>query len=126
MTMLLVELTGTLALAGIIRAIWLYLFKKYDGKTHWIIANALTVLVRVLLALPRLWGTDNLLLGLLMLLVIYTIEQLVWVFYDYIQSRRGYAPAGWGLIAGILVGGVLWLFVLRLLTYYFSIQFLPA
>lgn len=126
MTMLLAELTGTLALIGIIRSIWLYVFKKYDGRTHWLCANALTVLVRLLLAVPQFWGTDNWALGLLMLLVIYVLEQLVWVFYDYIQSRRAYAPAGWGLIAGILAGGILWLFVLRLLTYYFSVQFLPA
>ncbi len=120
MTYIFAELLGSLALSGIIRALILYLLKKHDGKTHWIIANTGTAILRTLFVVPRLLSSPYAVLDISIMLVIYFLEQLIWFLYDYIQQRRGYKAAGWGLIFGIIIGGVLWLFVLRLLTFYVS------
>lgn len=124
MTMVLIELLGTLALAGIIRAIMLYLFQKYDNRVHWVGANFAAALLRTVFAVPRLWHDPNIFLDIAVLFGIYVLEQLVWFLYDGIQSRRNNTPAGWGLIFGIIIGGVFWLFVLRLLTFYVSSRLL--
>ena len=124
MTYIFAELLGSLALSGIIRALILYLLKKYDGKAHWIIANISTAILRTLFVVPRLLISPYAVLDISIMLVIYFLEQLVWFLYDYIQQRRNYKAAGWGLIFGIIIGGVLWLFVLRLLTFYVSSMFM--
>lgn len=118
------ELLGSLALSGIIRALILYLYKKYDGKSHWVIANLSTAILRTLFVVPRLLESPYVVLDISVMLVIYFLEQQVWFLYDYIQQRRGNKAAGWGLIFGIIIGGVLWLFVLRLFTFYISSMFM--
>ena len=126
MSIIIANLLGTLALAGIIRAIMLYLLKKFDHRTHWVAANFAAAFLRTLFVVPGLWGNPYILLNVAVLFGIYVLEQLVWFLYDYIQMRRGFAPAGWGLIFGIIIGGLLWLFVLRLLTFYVSSGIIAA
>ncbi len=120
MAILLGGALGTLAAMGIIRALMLYLLKKIGRPDSWKTANFATAVVRSLLALPQLWGGEYVLLQLAIILCIYTVEQLVWFLYDYIQVRRDQKPAGWGLIFGIVCGGVLWLVLIKFLTYYIS------
>ena len=116
MAILLGGALGTLAAMGIIRALMLYLLKKIGRPDSWKTANFATAVVRSLLALPQLWGGEYVLLQLAIILCIYTVEQLVWFLYDYIQVRRDQKPAGWGLIFGIVCGGVLWLVLIKFLT----------
>ncbi len=120
MAILIAELLGTLAAMGIIRSLMLYLLKKAGRPNSWKTANFATIVVRGLLALPQLWGGEYILLQLAIILFVYAIEQLVWFLYDYIQARREYKPAGWGLIFGIVCGGALWLLLIKLLTFYIS------
>lgn len=120
MAILLGGALGTLAAMGIIRALMLYLLKKIGRPDSWKTANFATAVVRSLLAFPQLWGGEYVLLQLAIILCIYTVEQLVWFLYDYIQVRRDQKPAGWGLIFGIVCGGMLWLVLIKFLTYYIS------
>ena len=120
MSIMIANILGTLALTGILRAIMLYLLKKFDHRTHWVAANFAAAFLRAVFAVPGLWGNPYILLNVAVLFGIYVLEQLVWFAYDYIQQRRGFVPAGWGLIFGVIVGGVLWMLVLRMLTFYIS------
>ncbi len=111
---------GTMALCGVIKCLLQMLFSKLSKQenNHWILANFLTIVLRMVFAFPRLWGDSNLFLNLFIIGVIYALEQIVWFVYDYIQQKRNNASAGWGLICGIICGGTLWLFLIRLATAY--------
>ena len=111
---------GTMALCGVIKCLLQILFSKLSKQAdnHWVLANSLTIVLRILLAIPRLWDDSHLLLNLLIIGVIYGLEQIVWFVYDYIQQKRNNIPAGWGLICGVILGGTLWLFIIRLVTAY--------
>lgn len=113
-------LLGTLAAMGVICAIVLYLLKKLDNQDHWVWANFATVALRGIFVIPQLWGSAYFLMELGIVLGIYLLEQAVWFLYDYIQERRQQQPAGWGLIFGIIIGGLLWMFALKLITFYIS------
>lgn len=113
-------LLGTLAAMGVIRAIVLYLLKKHDNQIHWVWANFATVVLRGIFAIPQLWGGAYFFMELGIVCLIYLLEQAVWFLYDYIQERRQQQPAGWGLIFGIIIGGLLWMFALRLITFYIA------
>lgn len=116
MIVVIAMLLGTLAAIGVIRAIIQALFKKFTKSNHWVASNFITTCLRTALAIPQLLGSPYLLLNLLIIFIIYLLEQAVWFVYDFIQSRRNNKPANWWLILGILVGGVLWLLGLRIVT----------
>lgn len=121
MTDLVLVLLVTLAATGIIRAIILYLLQKVLKKSNrWKTANILTSLLRTLSALPQFWDETNMVSGLLFLFIIYTLEQGIWFLYDYIQQRRNNTPAGWGMIWGVIIGGVVWLLLLKVLISFIS------
>lgn len=113
---------GTMALCGVIKCLLQILFSKLSKQenNHWILANSLTIVLRILLSIPRLWADSHLLMSLLIVCIIYSLEQIVWFVYDYIQQKRNNAPAGWGLIFSIICGGTLWLFIIRLITAYIA------
>ncbi|MBE6447903.1 MAG: hypothetical protein E7018_01210 [Alphaproteobacteria bacterium] len=116
MIVLIGMLLGTLAVIGVIRAIVLFLIKKIDNKQHWVAANFITALLRTIVALFQLWGAPYILINLLVVFAIYLLEQVVWFVYDFIQSKRDFKPASWGLIISTIIGGTLWLFALRIVT----------
>lgn len=116
MIVVIAMLLGTLAIIGVIRAIIQALFKKFTKNNHWVASNFITIGLRAALAIPQLLGAPYLLLNLLLISIIYFLEQVVWFVYDFIQSRRGNKPASWLLIFAILIGGILWMFGLRILT----------
>ena len=117
MTDVVLMLLVTLASTGIIRVIILYLLQKFlKQPNRWKTANILTALLRTLSALPQVWGGNNIFSGLLFLFVVYLLEQVIWFIYDYIQQRRNNTPAGWGMIWGVIIGGVIWLIIIRALT----------
>ena len=117
MTDVVLMLLVTLASTGIIRVIILYLLQKFlKQPNRWKTANILTALLRTLSALPQFWGGNNIFSGLLFLFVVYLLEQVIWFIYDYIQQRRNNTPAGWGMIWGVIIGGVIWLIIIRALT----------
>ncbi len=109
-------LLGTLALAGMIRAILIYLSKKVDGRNRWKSANLATVFLRTLCAVPRLIGTPFLSGSIAAIFVVYLLQQQVWFVYDYVQQRRQERPAGWKLIFGTIVGGLVWLLAVDFLV----------
>ncbi|MBE6445634.1 MAG: hypothetical protein E7019_06290 [Alphaproteobacteria bacterium] len=119
---LMLTLLGILALTGVIRSLFLYLVKRFDFniKTPWILANIATAFLRTLFTVPQLIKDHNIIINLFVLFVIYILEQGVWFVYDYIQQKRGNIQAGWKLIWGVIILGMLWLFILRLLTIYAS------
>lgn len=119
---LMLTLLGILALTGVVRALFLYIVKRFDlkVKTPWVWANVATALLRALFTIPQLINDSHMFINLFVLFVIYILEQGIWFVYDYIQQKRGNAQAGWKLIWTIIISGMLWLFILRLLTIYAS------
>ena len=115
-------LLGLLALTGVVRVMLIYLINRFNLKfgKSWVVANILTVVLRLLFAVPQLINDPNLLINMIVLFFIYMLEQGIWFLYDYIQQRRNNAPATWGIIWGIIIGGLLWLFIIQSLVVYGS------
>ena len=121
MTFVILMSIATLALTGIIRVIILYLLKRlFKKENSWKVSNTLTAFLRVAIAVPQFVKGDETVLGLLILFIVYLMEQGIWFLYDYIQQRHNNTPAGWGLIWGVIIGGSLWLLAVRLLVLYYS------
>lgn len=125
MTDVVLMLLVTLASTGIIRAIILYLLQKFFKQPHrWKSANILTALLRALSTLPQFLGGSNIFFSFLFLFIVYLLEQVIWFVYDYIQQRRNNTPAGWGMIWSVIIGGVIWLIIIRVLTTIISNMFI--
>ncbi|MBQ9732072.1 MAG: hypothetical protein IJV97_03180 [Alphaproteobacteria bacterium] len=121
MTFVILMSIATLALTGIIRVIILYLLKRlFKKENSWKVSNTLTALLRVAIAVPQFVKGDETVLGLLILFIVYLMEQGIWFLYDYIQQRRNNTPAGWGMIWGVIFGGTVWMLIVKFLVSVFS------